>query len=50
MVQGGISYSSSTFSEDGDLYLFQLKDAYYTRCSATGRGLTIAKAGVKTMI
>ena len=49
-MQGGTGYTSGTgFVNYGDLYVFQLTDAFYKSCSATGQALTSALAGVNTV-
>ena len=40
--------SSSPTMELNDLYLFQLRDPFFRRCSATGKGLISATAGQNT--
>ena len=48
--QGGTGYTSGVgFVDYGDLYVFQLTDAFYKRCSATGQALTSAIAGVNAI-
>jgi len=45
-VTGGATVVNGAWTEVADLYVFQLGDPYYKKCSATGKGLTIAEAGV----
>ena len=45
-TDGGSTSDSTT--ELNDLFLFQLRDPYFARCSATGKGLATAVAGQTT--
>ena len=50
-IIGGNTYdrTSKTFHVLSDIYIFQLRDAYYKYCSATGAGLISSVAGVNTV-
>mmetsp|Transcript_30252 Transcript_30252/g.47390 ORF Transcript_30252/g.47390 Transcript_30252/m.47390 type:complete len:902 (+) Transcript_30252:266-2971(+) len=49
-VLGGVTTSASgQFVELEDLFVFQLRDPYYKRCSATGTALSAAVAGIEAV-